>query len=165
MDQMAARLEVQNAAERKERERLAAEKKAEEERQADAAANQPPPRTVAGRPGVGQGGYYTAIVGARRHILNQVDSWAWKQAVQHFRATEGRKPKDHEEFMKKIIIPLEIDLGYIEENQEFLYDPNAVPEDGSDVGVLYVVEKAEAEPPPADDAPADASTGGDPAVN
>jgi hypothetical protein len=142
MDQMAASLEAQNTAEKKEQERLEAERKAEEARQAAAAASQPAaerPRQVAGRPGVGQGGYFTAIVGARRHVLNKVESWAWKQAVNSFRATEGRKPKDHDEFMNKIVIPLGIDLGYIEENQEFFYDPNAESE--GDFGVLYVVEK------------------------
>lgn len=105
----------------------------------------PDGRRVAGRERVGEGGYFTAIVGARRHVLNTVEGLAWKQGVQHFRATEGRKPKDHEEFMQKIVIPLGINLGFKEENQEFLYDPSAESE--GDLGVLYVVEKAEESPP------------------
>jgi hypothetical protein len=138
MDDMAAQLDVQEAARQKEQARLEAEKKAQEEAAA-AAASEEPARTAAGRSKVGEGSYYTAIVGARRHILNEAESWAWKQAVQHFKATEGRKPKDHDEFMKQVVVPLEIDLGYKEENQEFLYDPAA--ESDGDLGVLYVVEK------------------------
>ena len=139
MDELAGAMSAQRAAEEK-------AAKEEAERQAQAAAAQAPAEpqhTRAGRPGVEPGGYYTAIVGARRHILNEVDTFAWKQAVQHFRATEGRKPKDHDEFMRRIVIPLEIDLGYKEENHEFLYDPTA--ESDGDLGVLYVVEKEPAE--------------------
>jgi hypothetical protein len=150
MGEMAAALDAKRAANQKEQARLETERKAEEARQAAAAAATPPaerPRKVAGRAPVGEGGYLTAIVGARRHALNKIDSWPWMQAVQHFVATEGRKPKDHDEFMKKIVIPLQLDLGYIEENQEFLYDPNAEREDGLDIGQLYVVEKV-AQPVP-----------------
>jgi hypothetical protein len=163
MDQMAARLDAQNTAQ-KEQDRVAAEQKAEQERQA--AANQPPaepPRREAGRAPVGEGGYYTAIVGARRHILNKVDDLAWTQGVQHFQATEGRLPKDHDEFMKKIVEPLGINLGYIEEGQEFLYDPT--PTEEHPWGTLYVVEKAEAADPQADDATLETATGSQPAAN
>jgi hypothetical protein len=155
MSEMAAALDAKRAEEKKEQQRLEAERKAEDARQAAATAALPPegrPRKEAKRDPVGQGGYYTAIVGARRHILNQIDDLAWGQAVDHFKATEGRKPKDHDEFMKKIVIPLGIDLGYIEENQEFLYDPNAEREDGRDIGQLYVVEKV-AEPVPEQTSP------------
>ena len=48
-----------------------------------------------------------------------------------FQATEGRLPKDHDEFMKKVVTPLEINLGYKEENQEFLYDPKGRRQLGS----------------------------------
>jgi hypothetical protein len=144
MDDLAAQLDAQEAARLQEQANQAAAERAPAEAAAAASAEQQQPkRTVAGRPGVGEGGYYTAIVGARRHILNKVDSLAWKQAVQHFKATEGRKPKDHDEFMNKIVIPLEIDLGYKEENQEFIYDPSAESE--GDLGVLYVVEKEPAQ--------------------
>jgi hypothetical protein len=141
MDQMASAVSEQNAAAKKAEE----DRKAEEARKAAEAASSAPPaepvRTKAGRAQVGEGGYLTAIVGARRRVLNESESWAWKQAVQHFKATEGRKPKDHKEFMEKVVKPLQIDLGYIEEGQEFLYDPSA--ESDGDLGVLYVVEKAE----------------------
>jgi hypothetical protein len=101
-----------------------------------------PERRVAGRESVAPGGYYTAIVGARRHVLNKVESLAWIQGVQHFQATNGRLPKDHAEFMSQIVQPLGIDLGFKEENQEFLYDPGE-----GQWGTLYVVEK-ETQPAP-----------------
>lgn len=138
---MAGAVDAQNAA-RKQEEAAAAAKAAADQQAAQAAAAATPAepeRKVAGREGVGEGGYYTAIVGARRHVLNQAESWAWKQAVGSFRATEGRLPKDHDEFMKKIVVPLGIDLGHIEEGQEFLYDPKG--ESDGNFGQLYVVEK------------------------
>jgi hypothetical protein len=109
--------------------------------QSEANATPEQPRTVAGRSGVGEGGYYTAIVGARRHVLNKVEDLAWLQAVQHFQATNGRLPKDNAEFMSQVVKPLEINLGYKEENQEFIYDPSV-----GEWGEVYVVEKIEEEP-------------------
>jgi hypothetical protein len=144
MSEMAAALDAKTAAEKKEQQRLEAERKAEEARQAAAAAALPPaerPRKEAGRAPVGEGGYLTAIVGARRHILNQVEDWPWIQAVQHFQATEGRLPKDHDEFMKKIVKPLGINLGFKEEGQEFLYDPT--PTEERPWGTVYVVDSVE----------------------
>jgi hypothetical protein len=138
MDEVAAQLDAQKTAQQQQAQ-AEAERKAQEAKQA--AANQPPAepqRTVAGRQGVGEGGYYTAIVGARRHVLNRVEGLAWLQGVQHFQATNGRLPKDHAEFKSQIVEPLGIDLGYKEENQEFLYDPSE-----GQWGTLYVVEKIE----------------------
>lgn len=106
-----------------------------------AAATQKPaekPRTEAGRAPIGEGGYLTAIAGARRHVLNRVQDLAWTQGVQHFQATEGRLPKDHDEFIKKIVEELGIDLGFKEEGQEFLYDPT--PNEDHPWGTVYVVE-------------------------
>jgi hypothetical protein len=143
MDQMAAQLDEQAAARQTAEARAAAEKKAQEEAAAKAAAEAPPAQKKAGRAAVEPGGYANAIIGARRHALNESESWAWKQAVQHFKATEGRKPKDHDEFMKKVVTPLEINLGFKEEDEEFLYDPNAESE--GDLGVLYVVKKQPAQ--------------------
>lgn len=146
MDDMANAVDQKNTA-RKEAEAAAAAKAAVDQKAAEAAAAALPPaepeRKVAGREGVAPGGYANAIIGARRHILNKVESLAWIQGVQHFQATEGRLPKDHAEFMSKIVVPLQIDLGYIEEGQEFLYDPKG--ESDARVGQLYVVEKS-AEP-------------------
>jgi len=145
MDQMAGAVDAQNAAQKQQAE--AAAKKAEQDRMAAEKAAKPaePAKKVAGREAMAPGGgYYTAIIGARRHVLNQVDQLAWLQAVQHFQATEGRLPKNHDEFMKKVITPLDINLGYKEENQEFLYDPHEGP-----WGTLYVVEKEPAGAPAA----------------
>lgn len=139
MDEVAAQLDAQTAAQQQEQSQAEAERKAQEAKQAaEPAAEQQ--RTLAGRPGVGEGGYYTAIVGARRHVLNRVERLPWLQAVQHFQATEGRLPKDHAEFMSRVVEPLEIDLGYKEENQEFLYDPSE-----GEWGEVYVVEKEPAQ--------------------
>jgi hypothetical protein len=143
MEEMAGAVDAQNAA-RKEAEAAAAANAAADQQAAEAAAAaQPPERKVAGRAQMEQGGYLTAIAGARRHVLNKVDDLAWSQAVQHFQATEGRLPKDHTEFMNKIVIPLGINLGHIEEGQEFLYDPQG--ESDAKVGQLYVVEKEPAQ--------------------
>jgi hypothetical protein len=148
MSDVGAQIEAQDAAQtQREQAKAEADKQAAEAQAATAAANQPPaekPRTEAGRASLGEGGYLVAIAGARRHVLNTVDDLAWTQAVQHFQATEGRLPKDHNEFMKKIVEPLGIDLGFKEEGQEFLYDPT--PDQDHPWGTLYVVE---AETPPA----------------
>jgi pyruvate/2-oxoglutarate dehydrogenase complex dihydrolipoamide acyltransferase (E2) component len=139
-------LEAQKAAEsQQDAARAEAERRAAEA-QAAAAASQPPaekPRTEAGRAPIGEGGYLVAIAGARRHVLNRVEDLAWTQGVQRFQATEGRLPKDHDEFMKRIVQELGIDLGYKEEGQEFLYDPT--PNEEHPWGTVYVVD-AEAAP-------------------
>jgi hypothetical protein len=147
MEEMAARLDAQEAYQKEQQ--AAAEKKSQEAaareaagaEEASQAATEPAAaseRQVAGRERVGEGGYYTAIVGARRHVLNRVEDLAWVQAVQHFQATEGRLPKDHNEFMTRIVEEHGIDLGFKEENQEFLYDPSQ-----GQWGEVYVVEKLE----------------------
>jgi hypothetical protein len=138
MDELASAASAQRAAEQqKEDEKSEAERKAQEAQQAaQAAAGTPLNR--AGRPQVGEGGYLTAIVGARRRIMNEADRWPWVQAVQHFKAEHGRLPKDHAEFMREIVERHEINLGYKEEGQEFFYDPNE-----GDWGEVYVVEYVE----------------------
>jgi hypothetical protein len=144
MDAMAAALDTQKASQQQEQAQMDAEQQAQE---SQAAAEAESSRTVAGRPGVGEGGYFTAIVGARRHVLNRVEDLAWLQGVQHFQAEHGRLPKDHDEFMSRIVQPLGINLGYKEENQEFLYDPSQ-----GQWGEVFVVEKVEqtAQPDSAD---------------
>jgi hypothetical protein len=142
MDAMAAQLDAQNAA-RKQQETAAAEQKAVEAQAAQTPTE--PEKKAAGRGQVQFGGYYGAIAGARRHIMNKLERLPWLQAVQHFQATEGRLPKDHAEFMKKVVEPLGINLGFKEEDQEFLYDPSVPP-----WGELYVVAKETAESPPAE---------------
>jgi hypothetical protein len=142
MEQMAAQVEAQKAAQQQQEQ--AQQRKAQEAQAAAAAAQQEEQqRQLAGRAKVEPGGgYYRAIIGARRHVLNVADRLPWMQAVQHFQAEHGRLPKDHAEFMSRVVEPLDIDLGYIEEGQEFLYDPSE-----GDWGELYVVEKVEAPAP------------------
>jgi hypothetical protein len=147
MEELAGAIDAQRAAEQQKQASVDAQRAAEEVRQAAAAEQQPaePERRRAGREGVAPGGYANAIIGARRHILNQTESWAWQQAVSHFQATNGRLPKDHAEFMKQVVEPNGIELGFKEENQEFLYDPNDKTQ--GPYGTLYVVEQP-AEPAP-----------------
>lgn len=140
MDDMAGVVDQQNAARQQAADAAAAKAAADQKAAEAAAAAQPPERKVAGRESVEPGGYANAIIGARRHILNKVESLAWVQAVQHFQATEGRLPKDHAEFMSKIVVPLDINLGYLPEGQEFFYDPKG--ESDAKVGQLYYVDKA-----------------------
>jgi hypothetical protein len=139
MDEMANALDVQKSAQQQDQARADAERAAQEAQQAAEQPPAEPEREVAGRERVAPGGYYTAIVGARRHVLNKVESLAWQQAVSHFQAEHGRMPKDHAEFMSRIVEPLGIDLGFKEENQEFLYDPN--DKTTGPYGTLFVVEK------------------------
>jgi hypothetical protein len=142
MGQAAAQIDTRKTEEAQAAAKAADEKAAQE---AAAAAQQAaavqPPRTEAGRGDIGEGGYLVAIGGARRHVLNKLDDLAWTQGVQHFQAEHGRLPKDHAEFMSKIVEAQGFDLGYIEEGQEFLYDPNE-----GQWGTLYVVQK-ETNPP------------------
>lgn len=137
MAEVATQLDAQNAAQHQQD-----QAKSEAERKAQDAQTAPAeqPRTEAGRGNIGEGGYFTAIAGARRHVLNKVEDLEWTQGVQHFQATEGRLPKDHDEFMNRIIVPLGIDLGFKEEGQEFLYDPT--PIEDHPWGTVYVVEAA-----------------------
>jgi hypothetical protein len=142
MDAMASAIDAQKAAQQQVQAQADAERAAAEAQQVAAeqqAAEQE--RRVAGREPVAPGGYASAIIGARRHVLNRVESLAWQQAVSHFQAEHGRLPKDHDEFMKRVITPLGIDLGFKEENQEFLYDPNDKTQ--GPYGTLFVVESAE----------------------
>lgn len=147
MDSLAAQLDQNNKASA---DAAAAEKAAAEQAQAEAAkqaADEEAAKqaaaiedtrhgTAAGSITVGQGGgYYSAIVGAHRHITTRVDDLAWTQAVQHYKATEGRMPKDHEEFMTKVIKPMGIPLPELEQGQEYLWDPSE-----GDWGTLYIVE-------------------------
>jgi hypothetical protein len=136
MDEITAQLDAQKTAQQQ-------AEAANATQQAQPAAQPPaePERKVAGREGVGEGGYYTAIVGARRHVLNKVEGLGWTTSVRSFQATNGRLPKDHAEFMT-IIEQDGVDLGYKEENQEFLYDPSE-----GQFGTLYVVEKETAPAP------------------
>jgi hypothetical protein len=45
------------------------------------------------------------------------------QALSLFQASEGRKPKSHEEFMTKIVAPNNIKLPTLPEGETYVYDP------------------------------------------
>ena len=80
------------------------------------------------------GGYLSSIAMAHRSIRTRVDDLAWKQAVSHFKANQGRNPRSHEEFMSGVIEALRIPLPELEPDEQYLY----VPEEGQ-FGELYVV--------------------------
>ncbi|HVT26509.1 MAG TPA: hypothetical protein VHE81_00690 [Lacipirellulaceae bacterium] len=151
MDAAVRAIDAQKAEERQQKEdaaavKLAAEKKAEAERKAAedkaAKAQAASMHKVGDRPAVAPGGYYSAIIGARRHILNVVDSLSWIQGVRNFKAEKGRKPKDTAEFMKDCVGAYQLDLPRLEPGQEYLYDPNGQTD--GDFGQLYVVEQQSA---------------------
>lgn len=143
MDEMAAAVDQQNAA-RKQAADAAAAKAAADQKAAEATQPQAPAvpgRKVGDREVVQGGGYYSAIMGARRHVMNVADNLAWIQGVRSFKAEEGRKPKNNEEFMKVVVTKYELQLPRIEADEEYLYDPNG--ETDGDFGALYVVKKAD----------------------
>src|SRR6185312_16111922 len=128
----------------------AAAKAAADQKAADAAAATPAPpemKKVGDRPAPEFGGYFGAIAGARRHVMNVADSLSWIQGVRSFKAEEGRKPKNNDEFMNVVVKKYDLQLPRIEADEEYLYDPNG--ESDGDFGQLYVVKKQNAagEPP------------------
>lgn len=154
MDQMAGAVDAQKAA-KQQQDQAAAAKAAADQKAAEApAASTPAPaapmKKVGDRPAPESGSYFGAIVGARRHAMNVVDSIAWIQGVRSFKAEKGRKPKDNAEFMKGVVPVYELQLPHIEDDEEYVYDPNG--ETDGDFGQLYVVKKGTA--PAAASAPA-----------
>jgi hypothetical protein len=152
MDSLAGQVEASNAA-KKQEDAAAAAKAAVDQQAAAAAANPPAPeqRAVGSRPQMEDRGYFSAIGSARRHVMNVVDNIAWIQGVRSFKAEEGRKPKDNNEFMNVVVKKYELVLPRIEADEEYLYDPNG--ETDGDFGQLYVVKKqtaadSDGSPPP-----------------
>jgi len=153
MDQLASQMDAQKAAQKQQDDAAAASAAAKAEadkKAADAAAAQAQApaemKKVGGRPAPDFGGYYGAIAGARRHVMNVADSLAWIQGVRSFKAEEGRKPKNNDEFMKVVVTKYDLSLPKIEADEEYLYDPNG--ETDGDFGQLYVVKKQTAESSP-----------------
>jgi outer membrane murein-binding lipoprotein Lpp len=147
MDALSGQVDSQNAA-RQQQQADAAAKAAADQAAAQAAAQPPAQRdmkAVGSRPPMQGGGYLRAIGSARRHVMNVADSIAWIQGVRSFKAEEGRKPKNNDEFMKVVVPRYELQLPRIEADQEYLYDPNG--ETDGDFGQLYVVEKTPAGTP------------------
>jgi hypothetical protein len=121
----------------------AAEEAARREVEQQAAAAQAG-RSTAGAATVGEGGgYYSAIVGAHRHITTRMDDLAWISAVKSYWAEKGHYPKSHEEFMECLKI-YNTELPPLEQGQEYLYDPNE-----GQFGTLYIVEPNPAAQPTA----------------
>ena len=93
MDEMAGQLDAQNAA-RKQQEAAAAAKAAADQ---SAVAEQPPAepekKAVGSRDTAVGGGYYGAIMGARRHVMNVADSLSWIQGVRNFKGTKAESPR------------------------------------------------------------------------
>jgi hypothetical protein len=147
MDQMANAVDAQKTAKEQQQQAEASAKSAADNKAAEAAAApvaQPSaePKKVGSRPAPEFGGYFGAIAGARRHVMNVVDSIAWIQGVRSFKAEQGRKPKDTAEFMKRVVPTYELQLPRIEDDEEYAYDPNG--ESDGDFGQLYIVKKGTA---------------------
>jgi hypothetical protein len=154
MDAMAGAMEAQDAARKKQEEDAAAKAAADAQAAASQAAQNPAPqerKAVGSRPQMQGGGYLRAIGSARRHVMNVVDNIAWIQGVRSFKAEEGRKPKDNNEFMKGVVPRYDLQLPRLEEDEEYLYDPNG--ESDGDFGQLYVVKKQTAATDPAAPSP------------
>lgn len=70
------------------------------------------------------GGLYTTpisvLLGTQGRLVFEVQI---PQAMQLFKAAEGRPPKSHEEFMKKIIQVNSIPLPKLPAGDEYFYDP------------------------------------------
>ncbi len=112
MDAVVGEIDAEKSAEKRQKEEAAAAKAAADEKAAEAkkaaeeqaaSAQAKSMHKVGDRAAVAPGGYYSAIIGARRHILNVVDSLSWIQGVRNFKAEKGRKPKDTAEFMKDCV--------------------------------------------------------------
>jgi hypothetical protein len=150
MDQLAGAVDAQNAARKKEAEGAAARKAEDDRKAAEQAQATPAPapekKAVGSRPAMEGGGYLRAIGSARRHVMNVVDNIAWIQGVRSFKAEEGRKPKNNDEF-KKVVVRYDLQLPRLEEDEEYLYDPNG--ETDGDFGQLYIVKKQTATAAPA----------------
>src|SRR5262245_31732580 len=81
MDQLAGQVDAQKAAQKQQEDAAAAAKAEADKKAADAAAAQAqapapaaPMKKVGGRPAPEFGGYFGAIAGARRHVMNVADS-------------------------------------------------------------------------------------------
>jgi hypothetical protein len=130
MGEMAAALDAKTAAEKKEQQRLEAERKAEEARQA--AAAQPQIEVVtAHSPKKGRslegGGYLSVVAGTRFWAEHQIILNHIRHAMELYRADkgDGSYPKTQDEFMREIIEPNlpATRLPELPEGWEYYYDP------------------------------------------
>jgi hypothetical protein len=82
------------------------------------------------------GGYYGAIAAANRSVRDRLDDIAWKKSVQLYQATNGRLPKNTEEFLN-LVQSEGTPLPPIEEGNKYEYDPSE-----GQFGTLYEVAPA-----------------------
>ncbi len=94
------------------------------------------------------GSYYGAIIGANRSIRTRMDSLAWQQSVNFYRASNGYLPRNTEEFMR-LMQSDGIPLPEIEPGHEYEYDPSE-----GQFGTLYDITPAQQPAPEQDEAPA-----------
>lgn len=66
------------------------------------------------------GGYLGAVAGGYRSAREEIESWAIRQEIEHYKANTGDYPKSHEEFMEKA---LQSQLPEVEEGYELRYFP------------------------------------------
>src|ERR1700742_4154778 len=94
MDQVAGAVDAQKSAKQQDDAAAAAKAAADQKAAAAAAAAPPAPpapmKKVGDRPAPEFGGYFGAIAGARRYVMNVADSIAWIQGVRSFKAEQGR---------------------------------------------------------------------------
>jgi hypothetical protein len=157
MDQLAKEVDSQSAAKKQQDAAAVAKTAADQKAAADATAAkaaEQEKKAVGSRPQPTTGGYYGAIMGARRHVMNVVDNISWIQGVKNFQGTYGRNPKDTKEFMNVCVKENDLQLPHIEADEEYVYDPNG--ESAGNFGQLFVVKKESpgsappaAAPPPA----------------
>ncbi|WP_425397994.1 hypothetical protein [Aeoliella sp.] len=67
--------------------------------------------------------YGGAIAGARRHAMDFVVPLVFKDALDKHYASEGKYPKSHEEFMKRVWEPLKAPMPRIDDGYKWQYDP------------------------------------------
>jgi hypothetical protein len=90
------------------------------------AASEPPPERIAADKPVNSSpgtGYLGGVAAGYRSARERIEVLPVNQAIQHFWATEGRYPKSHDEFMNKVVAPLQMRLPEVEEGYELRYDP------------------------------------------
>ena len=91
-----------------------------------------------------QGGYMGAVIGANRNIREVLSDVSWQKSVQLYEASNGRKPRNTEEFLS-LVRGEGTPLPEIPQGMTYLY----VPEEGQ-FGQLYQVpaDQTGSEPSP-----------------
>ncbi|MEX0866581.1 MAG: hypothetical protein WD030_04430 [Pirellulales bacterium] len=96
-------------------------------------AAEKPDDLVKAEAGLGEKGHYesknvlTVALSARFRTEEQILLGQIDQAIQMFRAVHGRVPKDHEEFIKKVVAENGYRLPELPDGQTYFYDPSRGP--------------------------------------